>query len=419
MARSPHKDQSVKRRLRARRFRRRFHRVPLRLAQKKGPSLPVNLPVEKPVLAAVPAPRLSPKRPVLLCPGPVNTGPHVHSALAGPDLCHREPEFRDLLQTVRAKLIHVLGLDQRYTAVIINGSGTAALESAVLASVNPREKLLVVNNGVYGSRIAQLARIHQIPFVEVRSPLTERPDLNLIFAALKRERKIGTIAMVHHETSTGMLNPVEEVGLLAKKFKKRFLVDAISSLGGEKLDLIKSGVGLCVGSAGKCLHGAPGLSFVLLTQEEAARISRLKVHSLYLNLGLHWMAQEAGDPPFTPAVPLIAAFNAALDDLSREGVKNRIERYRERAGLLREGFKKMKFQFLLEEKLLSNSLTSLWLPKNRSYNAVHDPLKKSGFVVYAGQSELKGKILRVAHMGQLLLADLREFLRVLKQVRES
>lgn len=401
-----------RRRMLLRRFIRRHRGRPV---LKAPPSPAEKLEKEKEAAAPPPPPRPVPKRQVLLCPGPVNTSPHVHAALAGPDVCHREQEFSHLLQTIRAKLVHTLGLDQRHSAVIINGSGTAALEAAVLSSVEPGQKLLVLNNGVYGSRIAQLARIHQIPLVEIRSPLTEGADLGRVAAALKRDSRIGTLALVHHETSTGMLNPIEEAAALAKKYRRRVLLDAISSVGGEKLELSKLNIGLCVGSAGKCLHGAPGLSFVLLSQEEAARVAKMKPKSLYLDLGFHLKAQEAGELPFTPAVPLVAAFGAALDDLARETVRSRITRYRERAIFLRQGFKKLGLQFLLEERLLSNTLTALWLPKGKSYAQVHDSLKKAGFIIYAGQSELKGKILRVAHMGQLLQADLKDFLRALKE----
>lgn len=411
------KRKALRRRaFRRRRARRRLSAVRKVLRPQPRPMKPMGKVEEPAVKEVVPAPRPMPKRPVLLCPGPVNTSPHVHAALGGPDVCHREPEFLHLLQMTRAKLVHALGLDHRYSAVIVNGSGTAALEAAVLASADTGQKMLVLNNGVYGSRIAQLAKIHQIPLTEIRSPLTERPDLSRLAAALKRDSHIGVVAMVHHETSTGLLNPVEEVGALAKKYRRRFLVDAISSLGGERLDPVKAGIGLCVGSAGKSLHGAPGLSFVLLSQEEVVRVGKLKPRSLYLNLALHLKFQEAGELPFTPAIPLVSAFEAALDELNREGVKNRIQRYRDRAELLRGGFKKLGLKFILEEKLLSNSLTALWLPQGRTYESIHGPLKKAGYVIYSGQSELKGKILRVAHMGQLLQADLKEFLRALKDV---
>ena len=367
-------------------------------------------------MPAVPAPRPGSRRQILLCPGPVNTSAHVKAALGGPDICHREPEFSQLLQTVRAKLVHGLGLDHRYTCVIIGGSGTAALEAALLSCLDGSKKLLVINNGVYGSRLAQIARIHEIPCVEIRSPVTERPDLSRVSAALRRDGQIGTVAMVHHETSTGMLNPVEEVAGLAKKYRRRLLVDAISALGAEPLDLTKHHIGICVGSAGKCLHGAPGLSFVLLSDEETARVAKLKPRSLYLDLALQLKSQEAGDPPFTPAVPLVAAFDAALDELVREKLKMRIARYRQRAAFLRQGFKKLGLKLLLEEKLLSNTLTALWVPQGRTYAQIHDGLKKAGYVIYAGQSELQGKIFRVAHMGQLLQADLKGLMQAMKMV---
>ncbi len=356
------------------------------------------------------------KRQILFCPGPVNISNGVRSALSGPEICHREPEFTELLQATRVKLLHALGLGGRYTVALISGSGTAALESAIPASVESGRKLLVVNNGVYGSRIAQIARVYGIPLVEIRSPLTERPDLNRIAAALKRDSGIGTVAMVHHETSTGLLNPVEAVGALAKKHHRRFIIDAISSLGAESLDLTKHNVSLCIGSAGKCFHGAPGLSFVLVAQEEISRILKLKPRSFYLDLATHLKSQEAGEPPFTPAVPLVAAFHAAVSELNKEGVRVRVARYRQRAHFLREGFEKFGLKFLLDRKLLSNTLTALWLPKGLPYQKLHAGLKKASFVIYAGQSELKGKIFRVAHMGQILQGDLKDFLKELKAI---
>ncbi|MCM8811546.1 MAG: alanine--glyoxylate aminotransferase family protein [Candidatus Omnitrophica bacterium] len=401
------------------RLRRRTVLKKTQVVARAAPAAPPPAPKEVPPPAPAPSrEKGSGKRQILLCPGPVVTSQHVRSALLQPDMCHREPEFANLLQNVRAKLLHVLGLDGRYIPVILTGSGTAALEAAVMASVEPGKKLLVINNGVYGSRIAQAARIHEIPLVEIRSPLTERPDLNRVVAAMKREPKIGTVAMVHHETSTGLLNPVAEVGALTKQYKKKFLVDAISSLGAERLDLVKSNVTFCVGSSGKCFHGLPGLSFVLVAQSEVPSVMKARPRSLYLDLGKHLKAQESGEPPFTPAVPLVIAFHAALDELLREGLKSRMEKYQERAKFLREGFHKMGLSPLLDEKIMSNSLTSLLMPKGLSYQQLHHLLKRHGFVIYAGQSELRGRIFRVAHMGQLLQADLKEFLRVLKESLE-
>lgn len=425
MKRSPRGRKAVKKKIKrvvVRRHqvaRKRFprQRRPVVLRRPKKAAGPVPKPAAPKAPPEPPAPKAPLKQLLLFCPGPVNLTARVRNALAGAELCHREPEFEELLQATRAKLAHALGLGERYTAVIVGGSGTAALEAAVMAGVEPGKKLFVLNNGVYGSRIAQIAKSKQIPLVELRSPLTDPPDLDRVSTALKREGKIGTVAMVHHETSTGQLNPLEEVGKLAKKFHKRFLVDGISSLGGEKADLDKAHVGICVGSAGKCLHGPPGLSFVLLSREEAALVSKRRVPSLYLDLGLALKSQEGGEPPFTPPVHLVAGFHAALDELLREGLKKRIDTYRQRAEILRAGFQKLKLEFLLGEKQLSSVLTALRLPAGLAYEALHQTLKKAGYVVYAGQNELKNKIFRVAHMGGTLHPpDLRGFLRALEPV---
>ncbi len=405
--------------------RRRRLRPPVLKARKAGPKEPPKAMIPSPATkeAATPPSRrpaaAPPKRQVLLCPGPVNLTQHVKNAMSSVEICHREPEFAHLLQTIRAKLLHAIGLDGRYSAALFSGSGTAALEAAVLSCLDSGKKLLVINNGVYGSRIAQLARIHGLALVEIRSPLTERPDLNRVAAALKRDAQIGTVALVHHETSTGMLNPLEQVGALARKTHRRFLVDAISSLGGEPVEFFKNHIGLCVGSAGKCLQGASGLSFVLVSQEEVPRILKLRPRSLYLDLATALKSQEQGDPPFTPAIPLFAAFHAALDELIKEGLRMRVARYRQRATFLRAGFKRMGLKFLLDEKFLSNTLTACWIPKGLSYQIVHDRLKKQGFVIYAGQSELRNKIFRVAHMGQLLQTDLTGLLKGLKEILEA
>ncbi len=171
---------------RPKRFIQKQREIPRQTLKAKEPPPPPPPPEGKEKPAA--KERSGGKRYVLLCPGPVITSQHVRSVLAGSDMCHREPEFAELLQTVRAKLLHALGLDGRYTAVVLTGSGTAALEAAVMASVDSGKKLLVINNGVYGSRIAQIARLYGIPLVEIRSPLTERPDLNRVAAACGRKK---------------------------------------------------------------------------------------------------------------------------------------------------------------------------------------------------------------------------------------
>lgn len=351
------------------------------------------------------------KAPVLLCPGPVNVTPAVRRAVAGPDLCHREPEFSALLARVRRRMLTAFGVERTHTVALVGGSGTAALETAVAASVRTGRALLVVDNGIYGDRIARIAAVHGIRTVRLRCPMLQRPRLEAIDAALRREPRVDTVAMVHHETSTGLLNPAAEVAALARRYRKQVLLDAISSLGAEEVPLAR--VEFCVGSAGKCLHGYPGLSFVFVARRVLPRLAAVPARSFSLDLKTLVTSQEGGEPPFTPPVQLIQALDAAVGELAREGVAARIRQYRARAAFLRRGFRRLGLVPLLPDDLQSHTLTALRLPLGVTYEALHDALKADGFVIYAGQSRLRRQIFRIAHMGAITPSQMAALLRSL------
>ena len=153
--------------------------------------------------------------------------------------------------------------------------------------------------------------------------------------------------MAHHETSTGMLNPIAAVGALAKKYNKTFLIDAISSLGAEKIDFKKYGVDFCAGTSGKCLHGFPGVSFVILSKKEAQKLKNQKRRTLCLDLSSTLQWEDKAETPFTPTVQIFYAFNEALDELREEGLTNRIKDYAQKSALLEEGFIELGLQFLV------------------------------------------------------------------------
>ena len=335
---------------------------------------------------------------ILLNPGPVNVSPRVTAALARGDLCHREPEFADVLDSVRSRLISAFAPGGGFTAVVLTGSGTAALEAAVTSVLSERGRLLVVANGVYGERIAAMAAAARLPHTVVEGAWTAPPDVDAIGGAL-REPGIEAVAMVHHETTTGLLNPVAAVGRLARAHGKLFLVDAVSSLAGDPLDLEAVGADLVVGTAGKCIQAFPGMAFVLVRREIMARLATHPRRSLYLSLPAHHEAQERRTIPFTPAVQLAYALDEALAELLEEGVVARTARYASAAALLRRGFARLGLGFVLPPELRSSSVTALWLPAGRTYAALHDGLKARGFVIYEGQGRLAREIFRVANMG--------------------
>src|SRR5262245_41100894 len=291
---------------------------------------------------------------ILLNPGPVNVSPRVTAALARGDLCHREHEAYELLDRIRARLCTAFAPAGGFTAVLVSGSGTAALEMAVTSVLSPRGRLVVVANGVYGERIAAMAAAAGLAHTVVQSEWTAAPDL----AAVERATAlpdVEAVALVHHETTTGLLNPIAEVGAIARRHGRLFLVDSISGLAGDALDLDAAGVDLVAGTANKCIQGLPGMAFVLVRSAVLDRLAAHPPRSLYLSLGTY-----ARNPmPFTPAVQPAYALDEALAELLEEGVPVRIARYGRAAAQLRAGFARLGLEPMLPPELRSNSITAL------------------------------------------------------------
>ena len=351
----------------------------------------------------------------LLNPGPVNVSPRVQQALLRGDLCHREEEFADLLVAVREKLLRAFA-PLEYTAVPLSGSGTLAVEAMVSSALPADKKLLVINNGVYGERMLRMAEAHRIPTVELRSEWIERPQPEHLEKMLREDAAIGAVALVHHETTTGLLNDVTAISTLTRRMGRLLLLDAVSSLAAEELDLLHDGVDLCACTANKCIQGLPGVAFVLVRNTVMTAMQPYPRRSLYLHLPLHWEAQERRSTPFTPAVQAWYALDAALDELLEETVARRVQRYGAAAQFLREGFAKLGLKSLLPAAYQSHSLTSLLLPEGKTYQSIHDELKARGFVIYEGQGKLQTGIFRVANMGHLTLDDFQRFLQALEEV---
>lgn len=356
------------------------------------------------------------KKLILLNPGPVNVSDKVRNALLRGDICHREDEFAKIQRNVREMLVETFAKNGDYTAVVFTGSGTAAMEAAISSSLSEGKTILVINNGVYGERTSKIASIYKFNKIELTYGWKQLPDYGEIEDTLKTNPEIEVVAVVHHETSTGLINPVKEIGEICKKYGKVFLIDSISGLGGEEIDLVGDNVDICIGSANKCIQGLPGLSFVIAKKEQMDRMGSLPARSLYLYIPTQWENQERDGTPFTPTIPIFYALEAALEELREEGVNNRIVRYKKASSILREGFNRLGLKLFLPEELLSNTITALYLPNGVSYEDLHDRLRKEGFVIYAGQARLKEEIFRVANMGDLKPKELTNFLESLERV---
>jgi 2-aminoethylphosphonate-pyruvate transaminase len=343
---------------------------------------------------------------ILLNPGPANTSPRVRQALLMPDLCHREPEFFDVMRECRRRLVDVLGVAEAFDAVLFTGSGTAAVEAAIASLVPTGRGVLVVDNGVYGDRMLRIARAHGIPAEALTYDVTTPVAAADVTRALRAHPAISHVAVVHHETTTGLLNPVEAVADAALAEGRHVIVDAMSSLFGEPLDLTHAGIDAVTASANKCLQGVPGISFVFARRAALAALKGQAPRSVYLDLYNHWATQERDNTPFTPAVQVLHAMREALIELEEEGVPARIARYAENARVLRRGMAALGFSILVPEGARSSILTTFRLKAGVTYEPLHDAMKRRGYVIYAGQGDIRTYAFRVANMGTLTPKDM-------------
>lgn len=342
---------------------------------------------------------------ILLNPGPVTMTAGVRAALNHEDTCHREPEFKELVGRVRTKISAIYGVKDMIP-VLIGGSGTSAVET--MLSVIPREgsTSLVVANGVYGERMAAMLKAQGKRHEVISTPTWTTPiDLKAVETAIA-SKKFGHVLVVHHETTTGRLNDIGAIGALCKQHGVPMLVDSVSSFAGEAIDFDAWNIEAAAATANKCIHGAPGVSFVLVREAALARPSGAT--SVYLDLHRHAADQAKGSTPFTLPTHVTWALDTALDELAASGGwKSRHAVYAHRSGKVRAQLKELGVKLLIESAdVYGSTLTSWMLPEGKTYEALHAHLKNDGFVIYAGQGKFDGAIFRIAVMGEISERDL-------------
>ena len=343
-----------------------------------------------------------PARTILLNPGPVTLSARVRAALGRGDWCHREPEFAALMQDINARLAAVYPALGGFTAATLAASGTGAVE-AMLATFAPVEsETLVVANGVYGERMARMLKAQGRPHRVLEHGWVQAVDLAGIAKALAQWPGITHIAVVHLETTTGRLNDLDAVGSLCRKRGLTLLLDAVSSFGAERIEGEAWNLGALAATANKCLHGAPGLSFVL-ADDALWRRESVPAGTLYLDLRAYHAGQHgSGFSPFTLPVQVAFALQEALiEHAEAGGAPARLATYRQRAERVSAALAAAGVTPLIDPGAGSAVLASWRLPAGRSYESLHDALKELGYVIYAGQGSLGPEIFRIAHMGDI------------------
>lgn len=341
---------------------------------------------------------------LLLNPGPVTLSERVRKSLLQTDLCHREGEFFDLQDEARRRLLGIYALDPAaWSAVLMTGSGTAAVESMIAGLVPEQGKLLIVQNGVYGERIAQIAAQYRIDHVLVKHEWMEAPNLARIAAALAADKTITHVAAIHHETTTGRLNDLAAIDRLCQQHGVGLLVDAVSSFGAEAIDFGGS-IDAVAATANKCLHGVPGAAFVVTRRSALARAAS---RTYYLDIARLAKLQDQRNTPFTPSVHAYYALVEALREHEDEGGwQARHQRYAALAEQARAGLAALGIEALWPAAQSSVVLRAYKLPQGVTYEQLHDGLKARGFVIYAGQGGLSSQLFRISTMGAITPDDI-------------
>jgi 2-aminoethylphosphonate-pyruvate transaminase len=341
--------------------------------------------------------------PYLLTPGPLTTSRSVKLALLA-DWGSRDVEFRNLVKEIRDKLKKLAGCNDSYECVIMQGSGTFAIEAA-LGTLCPskRKKTLVVANGAYGNRAAQILERIGRHMVKIDKGDSRAPTVKDVAKAMDDDRNISHVWMIHCETTSGIVNPIAEISKEVKSRGRIFMVDAMSSFGALPLHMVDDGIDVMVSSSNKCIEGIPGFSYVLVKRDllEAAQGA---CHSVVLDLFEQWRGlEDTGQFRFTPPTHALVAFRQALRELDAEGgIVARGERYRRNADTLMTRLKAMGFTPLLNDNEGGPIIQTILSPGDPKFDfeKFYEGLRKRGFAIYPGKLTKKPSF-RIGTIGQL------------------
>lgn len=344
---------------------------------------------------------------LLLTPGPLSTTATVRAAMLQ-DSCTWDTDYNQgVVEPIRRELVRLATgpeYESDYSAVLLQGSGSYVVESVLGSAIGSDECLLIINNGAYGARMGEMARCLGLRHHELDCGETNRPEPAAIEAMLARHPEITHLAMVHCETTTGMLNPLDEVAALCQRRGIRLIVDAMSSFGGIPIDMGRLGIEFLISSANKCIQGVPGFGFVIARRAALAACAG-RARSVSLDLHAQWqtMEQQGGKWRFTSPTHTVLAFAQALRELDEEGgIEARHQRYSENQRTLVAGMAALGFAPLLPEQWQSPIITAFYSPAHPDYRFAdfYQRLKAQGFVIYPGKVS-QADCFRIGNIGDV------------------
>jgi 2-aminoethylphosphonate-pyruvate transaminase len=358
------------------------------------------------------------KRNILLNPGPATTTDTVKYAQVVPDICPREEEFVAIMDEVRQELVKVVHADpEKYTAVLFTGSGTVIQDVLVNSLVPEGKKICIVNNGAYSARMVEIAGYYNIPCVNLEFPTTGLPDLEVVKQTLEADKDIAVVATVHHETGTGVLNPVRKIGKIAHDNGCVFIVDTISTYGLIPVNIEDENIDFCMSSAQKGLCGMTGVSWTVGKIEEIEKTKDYPKRSYYCNLFMQYdFFKRVGEMHFTPPVQTVYALRQAIKEYWEEGEQARYQRLTGCWEAIHKGLQEIGLDTVIDKEIQGHLVVTVKAPQGDQFDffKLHDYCFERGFTIYPGKM-FGLETFRLCNLGQITRKDIEDFFVVAKE----
>ena len=356
---------------------------------------------------------------ILLTPGPLTTSQTVKEAMLT-DWCTWDEDYNlHIVEEIRKSLVSLATQHTGdYTSILLQGSGTYCVEAVIGSVIKPDDKLLILSNGAYGDRMGNIAEYHGISYDMLAFDETEQVSVSYVDDYLSHNAEITHVAVVHCETTTGVLNPLKEIAHLVKMHGKKLIVDAMSSFGGVPIDMKKLDIDFLVSSANKCIQGVPGFGFIIAKKDKLIA-TKGNARSLSLDIYAQWETMEKGGGKwrFTSPTHVVHAFYQAMKELNEEGgIVARSERYKQNHRTLVDGMRALGFKTLLPDASQGPIITSFLYPSaDFDFQAFYNQLKAKGFVIYPGKIS-DADTFRIGNIGDIFPDDMEALLQAIRSI---
>ena len=342
---------------------------------------------------------------LLMIPGPTTVPKRVLDAMAQPITNHRGAAYGEILDETTAMMSEVFQTDNK--SYLFTGSGTSAMEAAIANIVEKNDKVINVVGGKFGERLQQLTEVFGGESIEITVPWGQAADPEEIKRVMEENDDVKALTMIHNESSTAVVNPIEEVGKIMKDYDTLFVVDTVSSLAGDKVQVDDFGLDICLSGSQKCIAAPPGMSMITLNDDAWNVVDKVDSPTYYLDLKKMRKSGEKSQTPYTPSVSMTYAMNEALSIVLEEGLENRIKRHHIGAEATRAAAKALGLELFAREGDYSNTLTGIKMPEGVTDSQLRGTMRdKYRIELAGGQDHLKGNIFRIGHMGTTGLHEL-------------